>query len=192
MATLSNLLSFLPAKSPNPTKTPSLFSFSPPYVAASSSSSLSCSKPCFLLSMTRNGYLPHDLSSVIWPSLTYSNTLFFSSPHSKRKDEELKLLKPRKYNVEYVVKDNEAEESLVRGFRSKVLKAGILQECKRRRFFENKQDKKKRKARDSAKKNRSRRHPPIAKQSHKKKKSRKKDEDEEEDNWELPEGELPY
>ncbi|KAJ8642740.1 hypothetical protein MRB53_004488 [Persea americana] len=101
---------------------------------------------------------------VIWPSLTYSNTLFFSSPHSKRKDEELKLLKPRKYNVEYVVKDNEAEESLVRGFRSKVLKAGILQECKRRRFFENKQDKKKRKARDSAKKNRSRRHPPIAKQ----------------------------
>lgn len=72
------------------------------------------------------------------PSLAHANTLFFRSA----------------YNVQVVVDDNEPEERLLNRFRREVMKAGVIQECKRRRFFENKQDEKKRKSREAAKRNR--------------------------------------
>lgn len=56
-------------------------------------------------------------------------------------------------NVVIAPEENEPEESLVRRFRSKVLRAGVIQECKRRRFFETKQEERKRKAREAAKRN---------------------------------------
>lgn len=71
------------------------------------------------------------------PSLRHANLLFFKSA----------------YNVQVVVEENEHEEALLRRFRREVLKAGVIQECKRRRFFENRHDEKKRKARDAAKRN---------------------------------------
>ncbi|KAF1877436.1 hypothetical protein Lal_00040151 [Lupinus albus] len=80
----------------------------------------------------------HDFSSVMNPSLAYSNTLLFKSA----------------YNVQVVVGDDEPEERLLNRFRREVMKAGVIQECKRRRYYENKHDKKKRKARDAAKRNR--------------------------------------
>lgn len=80
------------------------------------------------------------LSSVICPSLAYANTLFFKSA----------------YNVQVVVEDNEPEERLINRFRREVMKAGVIQECKRRRFFENTQESKKRKSREAAKRNRRR------------------------------------
>lgn len=81
-----------------------------------------------------------SLSSVICPSLAYANTLFFNSA----------------YNVQVVVDDNEPEERLLNRFRREVMRAGVIQECKRRRFHENKQDEKKRKSREAAKRNRRR------------------------------------
>ncbi|KAF4385748.1 hypothetical protein F8388_010304 [Cannabis sativa] len=79
-----------------------------------------------------------SLSSVICPSLAYSNTLFFKSA----------------YNVQVVVDDNESEERLLNRFRREVMRAGVIQECKRRRYHENTQEKKKRKNREAAKRNR--------------------------------------
>ena len=81
-----------------------------------------------------------SLSSVICPSLAYANTLYFSSA----------------YNVQVIVEDNEPEERLLNRFRREVMRAGVIQECKRRRFFENKQDEKKRRTRDAAKRNKRR------------------------------------
>lgn len=54
------------------------------------------------------------------------------------------------------MEDNEPEEKLLNRFRREVMRAGVIQECKRRRFFENKQDEKKRKTREAAKRNRRR------------------------------------
>ncbi|KAG4951239.1 hypothetical protein JHK82_044150 [Glycine max] len=87
---------------------------------------------------------------------------------------------------------NEPEERLLNRFRREVMRAGVIQECKRRRFFENKQEEKKRKSREAAKrKSRSRRFqsrfqpqnkPDVA--------PTKKEEDN--DNWNLPEVDAPY
>lgn len=52
--------------------------------------------------------------------------------------------------------DNEPEEKLLGRFRREVMRAGVIQECKRRRYFENAQDEKKRRSRDAAKRNRRR------------------------------------
>ena len=60
------------------------------------------------------------------------------------------------YNVQVVVKDDEPDEEVVRKFRGAVLRAGILQECKRRRFFEDKQAEQKRRTREAAKRNKRR------------------------------------
>lgn len=87
-----------------------------------------------------------ELSSVMCPSLAYASTLFFRSA----------------YNVQVVVADNEPEERLLNRFRREVMRAGVIQECKRRRFFENAQDEKKRKTREAAKRNRKRFLIPIA------------------------------
>lgn len=86
------------------------------------------------------GSLSTELSSVVCPSLAYSNTLFFKSA----------------YNVQVVVEDNEPEERLLNRFRREVMRAGVIQECKRRRFHENKQEEKKRKVREAHKRNRRR------------------------------------
>ncbi|CAA7395897.1 unnamed protein product [Spirodela intermedia] len=96
------------------------------------------------------------------------------------------------YNVQVVVGEDEPDEEVVRRFRGLVLRAGIIQECKRRRFFEDKQAEQKRRRRDAAKRNRrrrswSRKPPPVGK-----KQNEPKDDGEEEDNWELPAGEPPY
>ncbi|KAK6127728.1 hypothetical protein DH2020_038534 [Rehmannia glutinosa] len=87
-------------------------------------------------------YESPDSLTVAFPSLKFSNTLFFNSA----------------YNIQVVVGDDEPEEKLIGRFRREVLKAGVLQECKRRRFFESTQEKRKRKAREAAKRNKKRRH----------------------------------
>jgi len=63
------------------------------------------------------------------------------------------------YNVQVIVEDDEPEERLLNRFRREVMRAGIIQEFKRRRYFENTQDEKKRRVRDAAKRNRRNRFP---------------------------------
>ncbi|XP_054822476.1 30S ribosomal protein S21, chloroplastic-like isoform X1 [Prosopis cineraria] len=118
-----------------------------------------------------------DHSPILCPALAYSNILFFKSA----------------YNVQVIVGDNEPEDRLLSRFRKEVLKAGVLQECKRRRFFESQQDKRKRKSREAAKKNRRRRPQSRAPAQNKDQAPKKrKGDDEKDDNWELPEVDLPY
>ncbi|KAL6994473.1 hypothetical protein U1Q18_012576 [Sarracenia purpurea var. burkii] len=119
---------------------------------------------------------PSDIVSVVCPSLAFANTLFFRSA----------------YNVQVIVDDNEPEEKLLNRFRREVMKAGVIQECKRRRFFENKQDEKKRRSRDAAKRNRRRRGQWGGSSQDKQEASKDKKVEGDEDNWELPEGGLPY
>ncbi|XP_031252410.1 30S ribosomal protein S21, chloroplastic isoform X1 [Pistacia vera] len=124
-----------------------------------------------------SSHLSTELASVICPSLVYANTLFFKSA----------------YNVQVIVDENEPEERLLNRFRREVMKAGVIQECKRRRFYENKQDEKKRKTREAAKRNRRRRTGGrFSFQNRQEPSANKKKEVEEEDNWELPEGDIPY
>lgn len=54
------------------------------------------------------------------------------------------------------MEDNEPEERLLNRFRREVMRAGVIQECKRRRYHENKQEEKKRKTREAHKRNRRR------------------------------------
>ncbi|GAV68012.1 Ribosomal_S21 domain-containing protein [Cephalotus follicularis] len=116
----------------------------------------------------------NNVSAMLYPSLAYSNTLYFKSA----------------YNVQIIVEENESEEKLAGRFRRAVSRAGIINECRRRRFFENSRDKRKRKSREAALKNRKRRpRPRTAPQAKQESPMRKKDE---EDNWELPEGDLPF
>ncbi|KAL6973095.1 hypothetical protein U1Q18_027269 [Sarracenia purpurea var. burkii] len=117
-----------------------------------------------------------DLLSVVCPSLVFANIVFFKSG----------------YNVQVIVGENEPEEKLINRFRRDVLRAGVIQECKRRRFFESKQDEKKRKAREAAKRNRRRRPQPKAPTVDKQGASKKKGCNEENDNWDFVDGELPY
>ncbi|KAL0331861.1 UNVERIFIED_CONTAM: 30S ribosomal protein S21, chloroplastic [Sesamum calycinum] len=114
--------------------------------------------------------------SVVCPSLAYANTMFFRSA----------------YNVQVIVDDNEPEEKLLGRFRREVMRAGVIQECKRRRFFENKQDEKKRKSREAAKRNRRRRPQARTGPQDRQETSQSKKGDDDEDNWDLPEGDLPY
>ncbi|GMN57531.1 hypothetical protein TIFTF001_026635 [Ficus carica] len=182
---LSNFLSFiLPTKPPPQPKAPppqlSLCTHKPtkdslPFVAQlESSSSSSSSSPSSSSSFSASS--PSSLSSVMCPSLAYANTLFFKSA----------------YNVQVVVDDNEPEERLLNRFRREVMRAGVIQECKRRRFHENKQDEKKRKSREAAKRNRRRRPPPRFSAQNKLETPATKKGDEDEDNWDLPEGDIPY
>ncbi|KHN47278.1 30S ribosomal protein S21, chloroplastic [Glycine soja] len=173
-STINNFFSFfLPTKPPppsppqfNPTTSqnqkpsssqPLIAQYNPPPPSPSSCSSSS------------------ELSSVICPSMAYSNTLFFQSP----------------YNVQVVVAEDESEEKLLGRFRREVIKAGIVQECRRRRYFENKHEEKKRKSREAARCNRKRL--PMSKTVGQKKQdvpATKREDDE--DNWDLPEGDTLY
>lgn len=66
------------------------------------------------------------------------------------------VLAAKGYNVQIVVDENEGEDSIFRRFRREVMKAGLLQEIKRRRRHENTKDKKIRKAREAGRRNRRR------------------------------------
>ncbi|CAI9758527.1 unnamed protein product [Fraxinus pennsylvanica] len=116
-----------------------------------------------------------DVMSVVCPSLAYANPLFFRSA----------------YNVQVIVDENEPEEKLLGRFRREVMRAGVIQECKRRRYFENKQAEKKRKSREAAKRNR-RRRPQSRNFTQDRQETPKNKKEEEDDNWDLPEGDLPY
>ncbi|KVI09217.1 30S ribosomal protein S21, chloroplastic [Cynara cardunculus var. scolymus] len=110
-----------------------------------------------------------DLMSVVCPSLAYANTLYFRSA----------------YNVQVIVEDNEPEEKLLGRFRREVMKAGVIQECKRRRYFENKQEEKKRKHREAAKRNR-RRRTPFRNPNDEKLEGVSKKREDDDDNWDMP------
>ncbi|KAI4336274.1 hypothetical protein L6164_014819 [Bauhinia variegata] len=118
----------------------------------------------------------NDISPIVNPVLAHSNILYFKST----------------YNVQVIVGDNEPEESLINRFRREVLKAGVLQECKRRRFFENGREKKKRKAREAARRNRKRKPQPRAPAQNNLEAPTKKKDNVEDDNWELPDVDIPY
>ncbi|XP_078435078.1 uncharacterized protein LOC144706072 isoform X2 [Wolffia australiana] len=90
------------------------------------------------------------------------------------------------YNVQVVVGEGEPDEEVVRKFRGAVLRAGIIQECKRRRFFEDKQAEKKRRTRDAAKRNKRRRSWSRKPPTGGKRQEEPVKDAEEEDNWELP------
>lgn len=137
-SSLPNFLSFLlPTKQPSPPPSPPQLNL--PSSSPLPSHTLKMMKPSHNSASPttprRDGPSCDELSSVVCPSLAYSNTLFFRSA----------------YNVQVVVGEEEGEERLLNRFRREVMKAGVIQECKRRRFFENKQDEKKRKHRDAAK-----------------------------------------
>ncbi|XP_054803460.1 30S ribosomal protein S21, chloroplastic [Prosopis cineraria] len=187
-SSFSNFLSFiLPSKPPAP-KTPPPSQFNPSSSSSSSSSALRFpsltghnSPDSFAPLVSEddgkhNSCLSAELSSVICPSLAYSNTLFFRSA----------------YNVQVIVAENESEERLLNRFRREVMRTGLIQECKRRRFFESKQDEKKRKSREAAKRNR--RRPRQSRFSTESKPevptTTKKEEDD--DNWDMPEEDTPY
>ncbi|KAL3526295.1 hypothetical protein ACH5RR_010951 [Cinchona calisaya] len=176
-SSMPNLFSFLltPSKLPPPKTPPSHLSVIP------SSSCSSSTKYGLDLASTRleNQQLScseNELTSVVCPSLAYSNTLYFKSA----------------YNVQVIVDENEPEERLLNRFRREVMRAGIIQECRRRRFFGNNQEQKKRKSREAAKRNRRRRPQSRGNFQDKQETSKNKKEDEDEDNWQLPVGDLPY
>ncbi|KAF3953138.1 hypothetical protein ACB098_01G248400 [Castanea mollissima] len=170
-SSLFNFLSFLLPSKPPKTPPPQLTSFQTHKPRDGLVSLVAQEDPL------TSSSLPSSLSSVICPSLAYSNTLYFSSA----------------YNVQVIVDDNEPEERLLGRFRREVMRAGVIQECKRRRFFENKQDEKKRRTRDAAKRNkRSRRPFSRTPPPNNQEVSKNKKEDDEEDNWDLPAGDIPY
>ncbi|XP_016442032.1 small ribosomal subunit protein bS21c [Nicotiana tabacum] len=168
---IANLFSFFsPSKPPPPKAAPLQFSL--PFAdSLSSSTPINNHKYPLPLSCSNS-----DVTTVVCPSLANANTLYFRSG----------------YNVQVIVDDNEHEEKLVGRFRREVMRAGVIQECKRRRYFENKHDKLKRKSREAAKRNRKRRGPPRNFSDDKQEASKNKRDDEGEDNWELPDGGLPY
>lgn len=147
VSSIANLFSFFnPSKPPIP-KPPTL------QFPLSAGDSLSSSRPnddssSMVVSSNDNHNYPilpisssdSDFSAVVCPSLAYANMLYFRSA----------------YNVQVIVGDNEPEEKLLSRFRREVMKAGVIQECKRRRYFENAQDEKKRRSRDAARRNRRR------------------------------------
>ncbi|MQM08836.1 hypothetical protein Taro_041691 [Colocasia esculenta] len=96
------------------------------------------------------------------------------------------------YNVQVTVGEDEPEEVLLRRFRREVTRAGVIQECKRRRFFENKQEEKKRKAREAGRRNRRRRSGPRTGSYSSTPGPSSKPAVEDDDNWDMPEGNLPY
>ncbi|PIN10510.1 hypothetical protein CDL12_16898 [Handroanthus impetiginosus] len=126
----------------------------------------------------RKVYKNPDSLCVAFPSLAFSNTLLFSST----------------YNVQVIVDEDEPDDQLISRFRREVLKAGVLQECKRRRFFETTQDKRKRKTREAARRNRKRRQQPkVSKQGEVENSKKKRTAyDSDDDNWNFFYVDLPY
>ncbi|KAK4347720.1 hypothetical protein RND71_034059 [Anisodus tanguticus] len=175
VSSIANLFSFFTPSKPPPPKSPtlqfsnSLYSSTPKNDALSMvvSSNDNHKYPILPLSSSSNS----DVTAVVCPSFAYANTLYYKSA----------------YNVQVIVGDNEPEEKLIGRFRREVMRAGVIQECKRRRYFENSQDEKKRRTRDAARRNRKRRGPPRNFSEDKQEASKNKRDDDGEDNWELPE-----
>ncbi|CAN4085338.1 unnamed protein product [Withania somnifera] len=120
--------------------------------------------------------LHKDNSEYLFPSLSFSNILFFKSA----------------YNVQVIAAENEPEEKLIGRFRREVLRAGVIQESKRRRFFESTQEKKKRKSRDAARRNRKRRPQPKALLGDTQETLKDEGYKSDEDTWDLIDVESPY
>ncbi|KAL0351135.1 UNVERIFIED_CONTAM: 30S ribosomal protein S21, chloroplastic [Sesamum radiatum] len=180
-SSIANLFSFFAPSKPPPPPPTSPPKFPPSHLSTTAAPSASSSHPGLApLVLTNEAQsLPScsaDVMSVVCPSLAYANTMFFRSA----------------YNVQVIVDDNEPEEKLLGRFRREVMRAGVIQECKRRRFFENKQDEKKRKSREAAKRNRRRRPQARTGPQDRQETSQSKKGDDDEDNWDLPEGDLPY
>ncbi|KAL5543982.1 hypothetical protein UlMin_007766 [Ulmus minor] len=137
---------------------------------------VSGSAPQLTLSTPTSSSSAIDIGTVVCPSLANSNTFFFKSA----------------YNVQVIPQENEPEEKLLGRFRREVLRAGVLQESKRRRFFENSQEKRKRKARDAARRNR--RRPQLSKDQIKAKEETtiRKEDNDGDDQWEQFDVDLPY
>ncbi|XP_020208261.1 30S ribosomal protein S21, chloroplastic [Cajanus cajan] len=151
-----------------------LFSFLlPPKPHAPSSTRFALLRP---KARAQEEELSAELSAVTNPSHAHANTLFFRSA----------------YNVQVVVDENEPEERLLNRFRREVMKAGVIQECKRRRFFENKQEEKKRKNREAAKRKSRSRRPQSRFQVQNKQDVAPTKKEEDDDNWDLPEVDAPY
>ncbi|KAL0381815.1 UNVERIFIED_CONTAM: 30S ribosomal protein S21, chloroplastic [Sesamum angustifolium] len=165
-SSIPNLFSFFTSAKPPP---PSQLSISPSLASATKD------RWAPLISSNEIQTSPPEIMSVVCPSLAYANTLFFRSA----------------YNVQVIVDDKEPEEKLLGRFRREVMRAGVIQECKRRRFFENKQEEKKRKSREAAKRNR-RRRPQSRTGGPQEASDNKKKDEEDEDNWDRPQGDLPY
>lgn len=144
-SSVANLFSFFtPSKPPSPPPAPAL-KFPPLHQSgAPPTSSPNTHTGWAPLVLSNEAQSPHscstDVAAVVCPSLAHANTMFFRSG----------------YNVQVIVDDKEPEERLLGRFRREVMRAGVIQECKRRRFFETKQDEKKRKTREAAKRNRRR------------------------------------
>lgn len=144
-SSIANLFSFFtPSRPPQLPPSPVL-RFPPAHLSAvASPSSLSTHSGWAPVVLTNEAQsspsCSADVTSVVCPSLAYANTMFFRSA----------------YNVQVIVAEKEPEERLVGRFKREVMRAGVIQECKRRRYFENKQEEKKRKTREAAKRNRRR------------------------------------
>ncbi|XP_042046768.1 30S ribosomal protein S21, chloroplastic-like [Salvia splendens] len=172
---LANLFSLFNPSKPPPSAPPSRALKLPPLQLSAASDTRPGWEPLVLSNEAQSRpSCSADVAAVVCPSLAYANTMFFRSA----------------YNFQVIVDDNEPEEKLLGRFRREVMRAGVIQECKRRRFFENKQEEKKRKAREADERNRRRR--PQARFATQDKpevsKSKKGDDD---DNWDVPEGVLP-
>ncbi|KAI3457842.1 hypothetical protein Pfo_014505 [Paulownia fortunei] len=180
-SSIANLFSFFTPSKPPPRPPTPPPKFPPSYPSTATSPSSSSTHPGWAPIVLSNAAqssssCSSDVMPVVCPSLAYANTMFFRSA----------------YNVQVIVNDNEAEEKLLGRFRREVMRAGVIQECKRRRYFENKQDEKKRKSREAAKRNRRRRPQTRTGPQDRQETSKIKKGDEDEDNWDLPEGDIPY
>ncbi|MQM03567.1 hypothetical protein Taro_036353 [Colocasia esculenta] len=144
---------------------------------------------------------PADVLFACHPAAALANVLFAKSGY---------------YNTQVVVAEDEPEDRLVERFGRACARAGVFKESRRRRFFEDRHAELKRRAREAAVRRgreaaRLRRiagvaqiaggfSPSLRQRGKKKKKKTNRpqlretaiDEEEEEDNWELPEGEIPY
>ncbi|KAM7506501.1 hypothetical protein LguiA_016954 [Lonicera macranthoides] len=133
--------------------------------------------PPLVASYNRN----NDVMSVVCPSLAYTNTMYCKSG----------------YNVEVEVEEDESDDYLLSRFRRDVMRAGVIQEVKRRRYFENKQEERKRRVRDAARRNRARRPfirpPEVNVEDFDDDNDDNVDFEDDDDNWDLPgDLELPY
>ncbi|KAL7152826.1 hypothetical protein ABFS83_04G124700 [Erythranthe nasuta] len=122
----------------------------------------------------------HEISdspySVGFPSLAFSNTLFFKAA----------------YNVQVIVGEDESEEALVGRFRREIFRYGILRECRRRLFFECNQKKRIRKAKEAARRYRKRRPYKKVSKPVEAETPKMNTEDSADDNWEYLDIDLPY
>ncbi|KAF5457387.1 hypothetical protein F2P56_021491 [Juglans regia] len=172
-SSLYNFLSFLFPSKPLPPPPPQLATFQAQKPKNGPVPLVSQEAP---LNSSSSSSSSSSLASVICPTLAYANTLYFKSA----------------YNVQVIVDENEHEERLLNRFRREVMRAGVIQECKRRRFFENKQDEKKRRTREAAKRNK-RRRPQLRTPPETKPEATTNKKEDDEDNWDLPEeGDIPY